>query len=692
MPPAQQLSSEAYIYPKAHKDSVVENFHGTQVSDPFRWLENSDSDETKKWIEEQNSITQQYLKDVTQKESIKKRLTELWDFPKYQVPVKKGKYYFFLKNNGLQNQYVLYFQELKEKEPKVLIDPNVLDPNGTTTISSFTASENGKYLAYALSKNGSDKQEIHIRDIENNADLSEVIQHCRFTSVAFTHDNKGFYYNRYPAAGTVPKEDEHYYAKVYWHELNTSQDKDVLVYEDNSNKDLGFAPIITDDGKYLLLYIWHGTSAKNRLYYKEVKSKKPFVKLFDAEDAEYDFIYNVGKTFYIKTDLNAPKGKMIAVDLSKPEPKFFKDIITEQEDVISQAMVINKQLIVSYLKDAHHLLKVYQLNGKPVREITLPTLGTLSGISGVHNESEMFYGFTSFLYPPSVFRYDLKTNVSSIFQQPNISFNINDYQTEQVFYQSKDNTKVPMFLTYKKGLEKNGDNPTLLYGYGGFKINITPAFSVARLIWLEKGGIFVVANLRGGNEYGEEWHKKGMLENKQNVFNDFISAAEYLIENKFTNSKKLAINGGSNGGLLVAAALVQRPDLFGAAVSQVPVIDMLRYHKFTVGRYWIPEYGNAEENIEQFKYLYAYSPLHNVKTAVEYPATLVVTADHDDRVDPAHSRKFVATLQNAYSGKNPILLRFDVNAGHGGGKPTNKIIDESVDIYSFLFKALEINK
>ncbi len=576
-------------------------------------------------------------------------------------------------------------QERLDGEARVVIDPNALSTDGTIALTNQAFSKDGKFLAYGLSRGGSDWQEVKIRNLDTGQDYAETLQWCKFTGIAWTHDHNGFYYTRFPEPGSVAKQDENNFNRVYYHRLGTPQAQDPLVYERPDFKELGFAPIVTEDGKYLVLFVYHGTDPKNRLYYREVSSTGPFIKLLEEGDASYTPIDNDGAVFYFQTDLNAPRGRIIAIDLDRPERANWKELIPQQPDVLSFVAMVNDQFVAAYMHDAHHVLKVRDRAGKFVRDIALPTIGSISGLSGKRQDTEMFVQFTSFLFPPSTFRYDFKTSQMAIFREAGIKFDAAPYETQQIFYSSKDGARVPMFITHKKGLAHNGDLPTLLYGYGGFNVSLTPYFSVSSLVWLENGGVLAIPNLRGGGEYGEDWHQAGILERKQNVFDDFIAAAEWLIANGYTNDKKIAINGGSNGGLLVAACLIQRPDLFGAAICQVPVIDMLRYHKFTVGRYWVSDYGDADKP-EDFKFLYAYSPLHNVRPGVAYPPTLITTADTDDRVVPAHAKKFAATLQAAQAGDNPILIRIETKAGHGGGKPTTKQIEEAGDIYAFLFK------
>ncbi|MFQ5605956.1 MAG: prolyl oligopeptidase family protein [bacterium] len=685
------LNAQGLKYPEARKANVIEDYHGTKVADPYRWMEDPESPETLAFVNAQNQLTFDYVRSFPFREKIKKRLTELLNYPKYSAPRKVGDRYFYSKNDGLQNQSVVYMQKKLGGESQIVIDPNKLSADGTVALTNQVYSKDGKLLAYGLSSSGSDWQEIKIRDLETGKDYAEILKWCKFSSVAWKHDNSGFFYNRFPEEGTVAKQDRNNYNRVYWHKLGTSQAEDKLVYERPDEKELGFSPGISEDGEYLFLYVYHGTNPQNRIYYREVDSEGPFIRLLDEADANYVPIGNVDSVVYFRTDLQAPKRRIIAIDLKKPERENWREIIPETDDVISFLTMVNNQLVVAYMHDAHHQLKLFNLDGSFVKEIELPTIGSITTLTGKKNDTEMFVGFASFLYPNTIFRYDFKTGKLEQFHETELDFNPSDYTTRQVFYPSKDGTRVPMFITHKKGLDLNGDNPLWLYGYGGFNISMTPRFSSTRLLWLESGGVYAVANLRGGSEYGEEWHSAGILARKQNVFDDFISAAEWLIENKYTNPSRIVINGGSNGGLLVAACMTQRPDLFGAVVCQVPVIDMLRYHKFTVGRYWVSDYGNAEKYPEHFQFLYAYSPLHNVKQGAAHPATIITAADTDDRVVPAHAKKFAATLQTKDAGANPILLRIETRAGHGRGKPISKIIEEQSDIYAFVFKQFAMN-
>jgi len=671
---------------ETRRDATIEDYHGTQVADPYRWLEDAASAETQAWSEAQNKVTRAYLDALPMREKIKTRLTELYDYPKQSAPSKHGDRYYFSRNTGLQNQAVLYKQTTLSGETTLVLDPNTFSSDGTAALINTSFSEDGKLLAYGTSTSGSDWQEVKIRRVDEGSDFDEKIQWTKFSSLPWRHDNQGFFYSRFPEPGTVPAEDQSNFNKVYFHTLGTSQSVDQLIFERPDAKELAFDPMVTDDGVYIVLNVWHGTDTQNRVYYREATSDTPFVRLLDEADAEYTFIGNDGPVFYFKTDLNAPRGRIIVIDTRQPERENWREIVPQQNDVLSFVLLANHQFVVVYMHDAHHQMIRYDMSGHQLGEIALPTLGSIVEITGKVNESELFFSFTSYLFPTSTYRYDFASEQVKQLYGAEIAFDSSGYETEQVFYPSKDGTRIPMFLTHKKGLVKVGNNPTLLYGYGGFNISLTPTFSLVALLWVESGGIYAVANLRGGGEYGEEWHKAGMLEKKQNVFDDFIAAGEWLIANKYTSTKKLAINGGSNGGLLTATCLVQRSDLYGAVVCEVPVIDMLRYHRFTLGRYWTGEYGDAEHNAEQFRFLYAYSPLHNVKEGVHYPPTLILTADTDDRVVPAHAKKFTATIQRAYSGEQPPMLRVELKAGHGMGKPTTKIIDERSDMLAFLFE------
>lgn len=676
-------------YPAARLGNIIDDYHGTLVADPYRWLEEAESDETQAFVAAQNKLTASFVASP-KREEIKERVTQLLNYARYSVPDKKGDRYFFWKNDGLQDQSVLYMQETSTSEATVLLDPNKLSEDGTVSVSTKVFSEDGALLAYGLSASGSDWQELHILEVDNGRDYDEVLKWCRFTGVAWKHDNSGFFYDRYPDTNTTSPEDRAYNNKLYWHTLGTPQSEDPLVYERPDEPELGFGPRITSDGQYLVLAVWHGTDRENRVYYRPVDDDGDFVRLLDEANANYRFVENFGTTFYFRTDLDAPHGRVIGIDINQSQPESWQEIISEGKDVISSVRVVGGKILVAYIQDAHHVLKIFNLQGSPVGKIELPTIGSVSGVSGRIDDNELFFQFSSYLYPRTIYRYDVAEAELTVFRKPEISFDPTAYETRQIFYPSKDGTQIPMFITHRKSLPLDGSHPTILYGYGGFTVNMMPRFSTTVATWLESGGIWAVACLRGGNEYGEEWHAAGMLDKKQNVFDDFIAGAEWLIENKYTDTKHLAIKGGSNGGLLVAACLVQRPDLFGAVLCGVPLTDMLRYHRFTVGRYWVGEYGNAEENPEQFEFLYKYSPLHNVEPGTVYPPTLITSADTDDRVVPCHAKKFAAALQAADAGDNPILLRVETRAGHGGGKPISKWVEEISDVYSFLFRVFEM--
>jgi prolyl oligopeptidase len=679
-----------YTYPTARLDDIVETYHGTPVADPYRWLEAATSPETQAWSQAQQRLTQAFMGSIPGRELIKARLTALWDYPRLAVPIKAGSRYFFTSNDGLQNQDVLYMQQGRDGERIELLNPNHLSADGTVALVNQSYSRDGTLLAYGLSRHGSDWQEVRVLQTDTAKDYAEVLQWCKFTRIAWSHDNTGFFYSGYALSGTPPIDEHTLVNRLYWHALGTPQANDQLVYERPDRPELHFNPLVTEDGTYLVLHVWHGAIPQNRLYYRDLRSHGPFVRLLDEADARYAFLGNAGRVFYVLTNLDAPQGRIIAIDLDHPGREHWQEIIPPQADSIDFASLVSDHLAVVSMHDAQHHLKLYRRDGRFVRAIESPIPGSIVGLSGRADEPEMFVGVQSFLHPTTILRYDFTTGTLTPFHSPALAFDTSRYVTQQVFYTSSDGTRVPMFLTHRQGLTRDRCHPTLLYGYGGFAVSLTPFFAVAPLLWIEHGGIFAVANLRGGSEYGEAWHQAGMLGNKQQVFDDFIAAAEWLIRERYTAAGQLAIMGRSNGGLLVATCMLQRPDLFGAVVCGVPVIDMLRYHKFTAGRHWVQEYGNAETNPEHFRFLYAYSPLHNVQRDVAYPPTLITTADSDDRVVPSHALKFAAALQAADAGQHPILLRVDAKAGHGLGKPTASLLEEQADIYAFLFHALGI--
>lgn len=668
---------------------IVESFHGVQVADPFRWLEGT-TPIVEDWVGLQNQVTSNALSGMSGREEIRNRLWELWNFPKYFAPHKVAGRYFFHEDNGLNNQPMFYVQEALNGPKRLLINPNGFSEDGTVALTNTSVRRDGKCVGYATSTHGSDRQEIRIRDVETGDDAADIIHWCKFTSITWHPNGEGFYYSRFPEPGTVADEDLNNYCQVYYHELGTPQSLDKLIYERADEKEYGFHTGITEDGTYLTLMVTNGTSSENRFYYRELASDGPFIRLFDDGDCMYELIGNVDSTFYFTTTRGAPKRKIVAVDIHSPNPFQWQEVVSEGDDAIAFAAFVHRQLAVVYLQDAHHALRIYDLDGTLKYTPCFPTIGTITDMTCTMEDDEMFVAFTSYLYPQSVFRYDFMAGELQPYRVPEIAFDTDKYETHQEFFTSRDGTRVPMFLTHKRGLPRDGNRPTLLYGYGGFNLSQTPLFYPAHVALLEKGGVFAVVTLRGGSEYGEAWHRGGMLANKQNVFDDFHGAATSLIENHYTNPSRLAIQGRSNGGLLVSATMLQRPDLYGAVICQVPVTDMLRYHRFTVGRYWVPEYGNAEQNPEHFRFLYAYSPIHNVIEGRVYPPILITTGDSDDRVVPMHSYKLAATLQSASPGVNPVLLRVDSNAGHGLGKPTAKLVDEWADIYTFLFDALGV--
>ncbi|GIK16391.1 MAG: prolyl endopeptidase [Planctomycetota bacterium] len=684
--------SERMVYPIAPRAEVVEDLHGVKVADPYRPLEDPKSEETRAWIDAENRITYAYLESIPEREAIRQRLTQLWDYEKFGAPFMMAGRYFYSRNDGLQNQDVIFVQDGFTGEPRALLDPNTLSDAGTVSLSGLAISEDGKLAAYGLASAGSDWQEWRVRNVDTGQDLPDHLQWIKFSGASWSTDNAGFYYSRYDA----PPEGEKLEAvlkfqKLYYHKLGTPQSEDVLVYERKDQPDWGFGGVVSEDGRYLVIHVSQGTDPRNLIFYRDLTQPgAPVVELINTFEADYEFVGNENSTFWFKTDFGAPRGRVIAVDLARPQKENWKEIIPQDKATLRGVSVLNDQFVCNYLKDAYSQVKIFGLTGGFIRELAFPSLGSVGGFAGKRNYTETFYTFTSFIAPPTIYRYDLTTGKSEIFKEAKVAFNPEDYETRQVFYPSKDGTRIPMFLTYKRGLKLNGRNPTLLYGYGGFNIPVTPTFSVANLVWMEMGGVYASANLRGGGEYGKEWHDGGRLKNKQNVFNDFIAAAEWLIDNKYTSKDKLAILGGSNGGLLVGACMAQRPDLFGACLPAVGVMDMLRFHKFTIGWAWTSDYGSPDDP-EAFKTLYAYSPYHNLKSGVEYPPTLITTADHDDRVVPAHSFKFAAALQAAHKGNNPVLIRIETQAGHGAGKPTSKRIEEVADRWAFLVRTLNMN-
>lgn len=670
-------------YPVTTKKVITDDYFGTKVEDPYRWLENDNAADTKNWVIEQNKVTETYLSNIPFREKIRQRLEKLWNYPKYGAPYKKGDWYYFFKNDGLQNQSVMYRVKKIGEQPEVFLDPNTLSSEGIVALSGISFSKSGKLLAYSLSKAGSDWTEIFVMDVATKKLLADKIEWSKFAGVAWSGE-EGFYYSAYDAPDEklkLSKANE--YQKVYYHKIGTSQADDTLIYQDRNHPNRYFGCELTEDERFLILGISEGTSGIE-LWYRDLhdKNASDFKLLVKGFDTETDVVDNSGDYLLLKTNYKAPNYRVVRVDPKNPHRENWETIIPEQKEVLLSVGTGGGNLFTNYLKDASSKVFQYDYTGKKIREIQLPGIGSAGGFGGEKESKFFYYTYSSFATPPTIYKFDIATGVSELYKTTEVNINTSDIVTEQLFFTSKDGTKVPMFLTYKKGIKRDASNPVLLYGYGGFNIPMTPGFSVSNTFFVEQGGIYVVVNLRGGNEYGETWHQAGMLLNKQNVFDDFISAAEFLIENKYTNAGKIAVRGGSNGGLLVGAVITQRPDLFKVAIPQVGVLDMLRYHKFTVGWGWAVEYGSADSAL-YFPYLYKYSPYHNLKKGVAYPATLITTGDHDDRVVPAHSFKFAARLQEYHKGENPVLIRIETNAGHGAGKPTSKVIEEAADIWAF---------
>jgi prolyl oligopeptidase len=687
---AQDTAAQAQLeYPAAPTNNHVDDYNGVKVADPYRPLENPDSPESRAWIEAEDKITFDFLKTIPERDGIKKRLTEIWDYERFGAPFKEDGRYFFSKNTGLQNQNVIYTTTNFSGTPRELLDPNLLAKDGTIALSGLDVTDDARLMAYGLATAGSDWQQWKVRDVGTGKDRPDLVDWVKFSNASWKKDGSGFFYSRYDKPDEKNKlRSQVYNHKLFFHRLGTPQSQDKLIYERPDQKEWLFNAEVTDDGRYLIISVQRGTDPKNRIFYKNlVDPKSKVVELLGKADAQYDFIDNEGPVFVFRTNLNAPLGRIISIDTTKPLPPKIDEVVPESRDKLEAVSSVGERFVAVYLKDAHSAVKLFKRDGSADGEIALPWLGTAAGFTGKRNDRETFYSFTSFTTPTEIFRYDFDKRASELLFKPNVKFNPDDYMTEQVFYQSADGTRVPMFISYKKGMKRDGQTPTYLYGYGGFDISSTPSFAPANLVWMEMGGIYAVANLRGGGEYGEKWHEAGMLHTKQTVFEDFIAAAQYLIDNKFTSTSKLAIGGGSNGGLLVGACMTQRPDLFGAAVPNVSVMDMLRFQKFTIGWAWTSDYGSADKP-DDFAYLYAYSPLHHIAKGCCYPATFITTADHDDRVVPAHSFKFAATLQAAQGCDKPILIRIETKAGHGAGKPTTKIIEETADRWAFLVKEL----
>ncbi|MCB1129684.1 MAG: S9 family peptidase [Verrucomicrobiae bacterium] len=682
------LCSASIDYPKTRKGDVVEELHGVKVSDPYRWLEDDNAEETKAWVTAQNKVTEAYLSKIPARGEIHDRLADLWNFERTGAPREYGGRWFFSHNTGLQNQSVLKVSDSLDGESRVLLDPNTLSDDGTVALAGHTPSEDGKLLAYSISRGGSDWNEILVRDTATGEDLGDHLKWVKFSGMSWAKDGSGFYYCRYdePAPGAALTQTNEF-QKFCFHKLGTPQSEDVIIYQDKEHPRRGFGGGVTEDGRFLVLSIREGTDPRNRFYYRPIDGAE-MIQLLDDFDASYDFIGNEGAVFYFLTDLDAPRQRVIAIDVRKPERNAWREIVPQSADLLQDASMVGGRLVLETLRDAKSAIAVHDLDGNKIRDVELPGIGSAGGFRGRRDDKTTFYSFTSFTDPGAIYQYDLASGKSTLWKRPQVGFDGGAYETKQVFVTSKDGTKVPVFLTHKKGIALDGSHRTLLCGYGGFNISQTPGFSIGRAVWLERGGILAVANLRGGGEYGREWHLAGTKLRKQNTFDDFISAGEWLVKQGYTSPEKLAIQGGSNGGLLVGACMTQRPDLFGAALPSVGVLDMLRFHKFTIGWAWEKDYGSAE-NADEFEALLRYSPYHVLKPGTRYPATMVCTADHDDRVVPAHSFKFAARLQECQAEDGPpVLIRIETSAGHGAGTALSKMIDKTADEWAFLEQVL----
>jgi prolyl oligopeptidase len=679
---AQQSPFE---YPETAKGDVVDNYHGTEVPDPYRWLEDDMSEETAAWVKAQNEVTFSYLEKIPFRNAVRERMTEIWNYPRMDTPEKEGEYYFYSYNSGLQNQDIIYVRKGLDGEGEVFLDPNSFSEDGTVALSAFGVSHDQKYVAYGISRGGSDWKEFMVKELETGNTLKDHLEWIKFSAISWYRD--GFFYTRYdqPKEGDELK-GENKNAKVFYHRIGTGQAEDLLVFKDESHPDWLFRIAVTDDENYMILYVTESTSGNAIAFRKAGLVDSPFIWLDSDFDENYQAIGNQENMLFVLTDHEAPRYKLIGIDLDNPVPERWVDVIPENErNVLESATLAGGKIVATYLQDAYNTASVFDLNGTLLHEVSLPGIGSLGSFSGKMKDNTAFYSFSSFNVPSTIFKYNIAENVSEVYFAPEVDFDAGAYETTQVFYTSKDGTKVPMFIVQKKGLKLDGTNPTLLYGYGGFNVTYLPTFSSVRAVWLEQGGVFALANIRGGGEYGEEWHKAGTVLQKQNVFDDFIAAAEYLINEKYTSSDRLSIYGGSNGGLLIGAVINQCPELFTVAIPMVGVMDMLRFHKFTIGRFWTVDYGSSDDP-EQFEYLLGYSPIHNISGDKDYPAVLVTTGDHDDRVVPAHSFKYIATLQEKYKGKHPVMIRINTDAGHGAGKPTDKVIAEYSDVLSFIYQ------
>jgi prolyl oligopeptidase len=682
--PLAQTAAAKLTYPQSKRVDQIDDYFGEKVADPYRWLEQLDSPETKAWIEAQNKVSFPYLEKIPQRAKYKERLTQLWNYERFGMPVKGGDRYFYTRNDGLQNQSVLYVADSLDGTPRVLLDPATLLADGTAALAAWIPSEDGKLIAYGIQEAGSDWEQWKVRDVATGKDSAEQLQGVKWAAVAWAKDGSGLYYSRYD--GGV-----NFFSKLFFHKLGTPQSEDKLIYENRDIKEWTFIPELSEDGRYLIIFIWKGSDGTNQLYYKDLKKPNaPVVELIKGFDAAYTFVGNDGGRFWVRTEAGAPLGRVVEIDTAQPDRSKWKTVIPEAADALQGASLVGDRFFASYLKDASSQIRVFDLKGAPVREVALPGLGSAGGFNGKRSDTETFYAFLSFISPPTIYRYDVRSGESTVFKQPQLKFNAADFETQRVFVTSRDGTKLPMFVTHRRGMKLDGNNPTILYGYGAFRISLTPRFSPETVAFLEQGGVYAQPSLRGGFEYGEAWHQAGMFERKQNVFDDFIASAEWLIANKYTQPSKLAIRGGSNGGLLVGAVMTQRPELFGAALPAVGVMDMLRFQHFSINWTLAAEYGSSDKP-EQFRYLRAYSPLHNLKPGTKYPPTLITAGDHDDRLPPIHSYKFAATLQHDQAGDAPVLIRIDTRTGHGMGRPVTKEIELAADSLAFIHQSLGMN-
>lgn len=684
---------ETIHYPETATVDHVDDYHGTEIADPFRWLEDDvrESDAVKNWVDAQNEVTFAYLASIPERELIAKRMRELWDYERFSLPKKAGDRYFYRYNNGLQNQDVIRTQTSLDGAAELLIDPNTWSDDGTVALAGYWPSKDGSHIAYTIQDGGSDWREARVMNVDTGEVLDDHLEWLKFTGLSWAADGSGFYYSRYPAISAADKyQSLNKNMTVYFHRLGTSQDADEVIYARPDNPDWGPRAFVSDDGEHLVITISVGTDDRYSIVHQDLTDPESEpVMVIEGFDYDYSLIGNIGDELYFRTNNGAPRNRLIAIDVNHPQPENWREVIAEAEDVLDGISLVGGRIIAGYMQDAWSVVKIFELDGSEAGVVDLPGIGTAYGFDGKVDDPETFFGYASFNVPGSISRLDVSTGEVEVFRQPDVAFNPDDYQVEQVFYESKDGTRIPMFISHRKDVVPDGNRPTMLYGYGGFNISIQPSFSTTRLAWMEMGGIYAVANLRGGGEYGEEWHQAGTKLNKQNVFDDFIAAGEYLIENNYTNSDKLAIFGGSNGGLLVGAVTNQRPELFGAAIPAVGVMDMLRFHRFTAGRFWTDDYGSAD-NPEEFEALRAYSPYHNITEGTEYPAILVTTADTDDRVVPGHSFKYAAAMQRAQGGDAPVLIRIETRAGHGAGVPTEKVIEDYADRWAFLVRNLDM--